>query len=212
MHEISMNEPFGKSIARVIKERWYSHNLEIGSDDGTGSTQCFIEGMKELHHKGLICLENASDDVTLLRNSVKQYEWVTPILTQSIGLGYLIPKTFEDVWNSPHNMHTRTDSPYSHDVVQKWWNDDLATLKKNPIGFLDDDTQHYDAVLIDGSEFTGYSEFCLLRNRSRCFFLDDVHKAYKCCQVYHELKKDAAWLLVEENPEVRNGYAIFCNV
>jgi hypothetical protein len=65
----------------------------------------------------------------------------------------------------------------------------------------------YDCVLIDGSEFLGYSEYNLLKNRTKCFILDDIN-AFKCINVHNELLNNSDWLLIDKGSE-RNGWSCF---
>jgi hypothetical protein len=62
-------------------------------------------------------------------------------------------------------------------------------------------------VLIDGSEFSGESEFYLIGG-ARVIALDDVN-AFKCFNVYHMLRNNLSYRLVRENLILRNGYAVF---
>ena len=57
MGEITKLDKFGQAIISTVKKYNIQTVLEIGSWDGTGSTQCFIEGMEDLDNKRLICLE-----------------------------------------------------------------------------------------------------------------------------------------------------------
>lgn len=69
--------------------------------------------------------------------------------------------------------------------------------------------ESYDVAMIDGSEFTGWDEYRLLRDRVRCFMLDDSFHAYKCVAARVELQNDPQWSLVWASSFVRNGAAIF---
>lgn len=208
MNEISLNEPFGQLIRDTIVKHGYRYNLEIGSHDGTGSTQCFIEGMKAIYGDRMLhCIE--IDDVRFedLRKNIPYALWILPLKMSSIPADKMIPKSFVEIWDSPFNNHAR-ETQFERWVVEKWYNEDLHLGSE---GFLTSQycLPAYDSVLIDGNEFTGYSEFVLLKEKTKCFFLDDVHHAYKCSQAYEELKKDPDWMLMHERPDVRNGFAVF---
>ncbi|NBS49360.1 MAG: hypothetical protein EBS97_01920 [Verrucomicrobia bacterium] len=93
--------------------------------------------------------------------------------------------------------------------VAVWHAEDLAKIRKISTGFLEESTEIWDAVLIDGGEFFGWDEFRLLRDRSRCFFLDDAFFAFKTFRVRMELSQDPSWKLIWSDPKARNGAAIF---
>jgi hypothetical protein len=213
MGEVTLGDKFGKCIAWSVRKYRLAVNLEIGSWDGTGSTSCFIEGMNRLKFAGvkdlrLQCVEVDAQKFAELKENLRECEYAVPYHMSSIGLASFLPRSFEEVWNSPYNMH-RVRGVYERDLVRSWYEADLANMPLS--GFLE--SEHclpaYDCVLIDGSEFTGYSEFVLLRERARFFFLDDVHGAYKCNQAYEELKADPLWIKVADDPGVRNGFAAF---
>jgi hypothetical protein len=207
--EINLNEEFGYEIYQTVIKYNLICNLEIGSWDGEGSTHCFVEAMKLLcGHKKLICLEIDSQKFQVLKNRYKHIDFVYPIQNSSISYNEMVFKNFEEIWNSPMNKIDKNLS--SKELVESWFNKDISLLKNIEKGSLIDLKNYYwDSVLIDGGEFTGYSEFLLLKDKTNVFFLDDVHKAFKCYQIYKELKENNNWTLLKENKNTRNGYAIF---
>ena len=210
MGEITLADKFGQCIARTVRDNGCRNNLEIGSYDGSGSTQCFIEGMRDMEgNKSLTCLEIDPERFGILQSVVSPWSWVKCYNQSSIRKSDIIPKNFDEVWDSPHNNHLYGRKEYPRELVNKWYIDDMK--KFGNAGFLgsQDDRPRWDAVLIDGCEFTGYSEWALLKDRVKCVFLDDVFHAYKCAQIYNELLCDPAWMLLEKDTEVRNGYAVF---
>jgi hypothetical protein len=213
MGEVSLSDSFGKCIAWAVRKYRLAVNLEIGSWDGTGSTLCLIAGMNRLKaatvgNLKLQCIESDPEKFAALKGNLAPFAYAKAYNMSSIGRASFLPRSFEEMWESPFNKHRESDR-YPREMVQTWYDRDVASLPQT--GFLE--SPHalpaYDAVLIDGSEFTGYSEFSLLRLRSRFFFLDDVHHAYKCNQVYEELNADPAWTRVAEDAGLRCGFAAF---
>lgn len=208
MGEITSKDAFGRSIAAVIQKFDFRYNLEIGSWDGTGSTQCFIAGMLPLGQpKKLICLEIDNGRYQVLVEKVECFSFVEPINMSSITTSDWLVKDFDaDIWNSPYN---KIEKRFSRDEVHAWYQGHGKILAGQKRGFLRECHDTFDAVLIDGGAFTGYSEFVLLKNRTKCFFLDDVHRAFKCNQIYQELLIDKDWSLSYEFSSVRNGACVF---
>jgi hypothetical protein len=205
--EINLNEPFGYEIFQTVVKFDLRNNLEIGSWDGEGSSSCFVKAMDLLAgDKKLVCIEIVEDKFKVLANRFKDKSFVKPFLGSSISYDSLVPKNFDDVWNSAYNHIPKT--LYSKELVKSWYDRDVETIKRTP-SFLEYDNEVYDSILIDGGEFTGYSEFLLVKDKCRVLFLDDVHHAYKCNQIYNELKNDESWNLYRERHDVRNGFAIF---
>lgn len=206
MAEITLDDPFGRAIHDTIIKYDYHDVLEIGSWDGTGSSLCILNALNRSHGT-LDCLEIDRDRCIHIADNVR---WATNVVTRifnisSIRKSDLIDSDFETVWSSPHNQLQR----YGKLTVQSWHERTCAEL--NNMSFLNSglDKPKYDAVLIDGGEFTGYSEYIIVKDRTRCLMLDDVHKAFKCNRAYNELRTDDNWELIFEDPEVRNGFAIF---
>jgi hypothetical protein len=207
--EINLNEEFGYRIFETVVKYNLRHNLEIGSWDGEGSTICFVEAMKMLSgDKKLSCIEIEPDRCNILKRRFQDLDFVETFNGSSISYNDLLYKNFDDIWNSEFNKIEK--HKYSKELVESWFARDCTGMKEEPV-FLNKDSPAFDGVLIDGSEFTGYSEFHLLKDKTKIFFLDDVHRGFKCYQIYDELKKDSNWNLIFENGNIRNGYAIFVN-
>lgn len=214
MPEITLHDGFGLNIAKIIAENNCIHNLEIGSWDGMGSTLCIIEGMKNITSKNKIlhCIEINPDRCReFKKNQLICNHDVNIYLYEgsSINKESFLPKSFDEIWNSPYNHLMEGELSFPREMVRGWYEEDIKRFNND--GFLNSDrkSDHYDFVLLDGSEFTGYSEFKLLKDITKIFALDDCATAYKCSQVYYELSHDSKWELLIEDKQLRNGFAIF---
>lgn len=207
MPEITKNDEFGKAIIDCIVKYNLANNLEIGSWDGTGSTQCFIEGMLKLNQPiCLNCIEIKESRYKDLCLNTQPYNWIHCHNTTSINVAKL--PTFEEVWNSNFNGIKYHPSS-TKDIVKEWYDDDRNLMTGFNESFLEGNKDFFDGVLIDGGEFTGFQEFKLLRDRTRVFFLDDTYNAYKTKQASYELSIDPEWRLESFSNTIRNGYAIY---
>jgi hypothetical protein len=203
--EITLGDDFGKAIYIVMRTAGYRSVLEIGSFDGLGSTQVFIEALMHAENPRMVCLETNAERFASLVQNVSRASWVTAVCQPSISFGSLTPKDFDrDVWGSPHN-HLR----YSRDAVRGWWDETLGCYLTGVEGYLETSNETFDAVLIDGDEFSGYDDYRLAKDRCRCLMLDDVHHAYKCARAHAELRESKEWRLVWEGSHVRNGASIW---
>jgi hypothetical protein len=207
--EINLNELFGQEIYNTIIKYNLRQNLEIGSWDGEGSTNCFVEAMKQLSGDlSLFCVDVVKDKIEDLANRYKQVVFVKPIHASSITYNQLKYKNFKELWNSEYNKIPR--DLYSEELVETWFNRDVESLKQTNTSALDYlKNKTWDSVLIDGGEFTGYSEYLLIKDKTKVIFLDDVHKAFKCNQIYWELQNNNEWQLIFDLPHARNGAAAF---
>jgi len=205
MGEINTYDEFGQVIIDTVKKYNLQTILEIGSWDGTGSTKCFIEGLKTLKEPKLYCIELRKDRFETLKENTKKYSWVECFNVSTISKKTFLYKSFDEIWNSPYNKIENKDKS----VVNEWFNDDIELIKTFSIGYLDHDKKFYDGVMIDGGEFSGYSEYKLVKDRTNVLFLDDYYNAFKTNQVVHELIKDPEWEVIAGNRYFRNGYAVF---
>ena len=212
MGEISKHDAFGGTIVEVVRSFNINKILEIGSWDGTGSTQCFIEGMKDLDNKSLTCIEVEPGKCEILRSNVRDYPWVKVVCQTTITYDELLYKDFEQIWSSPHNGIIKDDNggeQYKKALVASWYSQDIAKMKNYPTGFLNDNkNEFYQGVMLDGGEFNGYTEYTLLKDRTNFFFLDDYYQAFKTRQVAFELEKSGEWEVIAGSKHMRNGYAI----
>jgi predicted O-methyltransferase YrrM len=203
--EITTDDPFGKAIAAVMAQGGFTSVLEVGSYDGQGSTQVFIESLRGAASPRLVCIEANPARYRELQQRVAAYPWVTAVCRSSVSLASMTPQDFDrDVWQSPYN-----GLQYPREVVAKWWSESRWTLACAGQGYLESTTDTFDVALIDGDEFTGYDDYRLIKNRVRCLMLDDAFNAFKCHRANRELAADPAWFPVWCDSTVRNGAAIW---
>ena len=140
----------------------------------------------------MTCLEIDKKKYNNLVKNVKEYSWVKCYNKSSIDCHKLIDFGFSRIWNSQFNPLVRF-ADTREETVHQWYKNDIDVMKKYPDGFLEKDKTIYDAVLIDGGEFTGYFEFELLKNRTNVFFLDDSFRSYKTNKAAVILSEDLEW-------------------
>jgi hypothetical protein len=212
MGEISKHDAFGSKIIEIVRQYNINKILEIGSWDGTGSTQCFIEGMQDLDNKHLICLEVEPNKVQNLIQNTKHLPWVNVVCQTTITYDQLIYKNFEEIWTSPFNGIVKDDNggePFKKALVESWFNQDIEKMKMHKSSYITDHkNDFYQGVMIDGGEFNGFTEYTLLKDRTNYFFLDDYYKAFKTRQVAYDLEKSGEWEVLCAEKHLRNGFAI----
>lgn len=205
MGEINTWDEFGRTIIRTVKEYKLESILEIGSWDGTGSTQCFIEALRNQPNPSLVCIELREERFSQLVANTREFGWIECKNTTTISSKSLSAETFDDIWTSRFNKikNCNKDEAYS------WYKSDLELVRKCNAGFLETNNKCFDGVLIDGGEFFGYAEYRLIKNRTNVIFLDDYYSAYKTNRAARELLEDPDWTVVAGNRFWRNGYAVF---
>jgi hypothetical protein len=206
MAEITISDAFGVAMKKCIERYAILKILEIGAFDGDGSTQVLASTLAaKSGEKILVSLEAKPERFKNLVANTRGYTFVRPVQAFSLGWDSFSARDFEkDVWGSSFN-----GLRYPKEQVAGWHAADMARIQQLSRGFLEDSTEQWDAVLIDGGEFFGWDEFRLLRSRSRCFFLDDAFHAFKTFRVRVELSQDPDWRVVWADSRIRNGAAIF---
>jgi len=208
MPEITTKDRFGVAMRQTIITYKIYSILEIGAFDGDGSTVVLANALaRKKAAVSLVSLEYTAERFKNLIANSALYPFVAPIQASSIGKNSFTAWDFEaDVWDRPYN-----GLKYPKEQVREWHRQDVALMKGIESGYLDSVPAPgpWDAVLIDGGEFAGYDEFRLVRDRTKCLFLDDAFSAYKTNRVRQELMTSLDWQLVWEGPRVRNGGAIF---
>lgn len=213
--EITVGSELGLFLESLAARPDVHSILEIGSSSGDGSTQCFVNGMeKNPSHPFLVCIEL----------SHRRYDALCQRYADNAGVNCLQgctvpPETWmtDDEVSRFYLTHKTNLNQYPLEQVLGWKTKDLKYLKmpqmfdgfnvlKQAKQILAPET-HFDLVLIDGSAFTASAELDEVIG-AKILCLDDVQDC-KNNHNYHRLKSDPRYRLVRENPNLRNGYAVF---
>jgi hypothetical protein len=203
--EITTNSIFGRKIIDFIREYKIKSVIEIGSGSGNGSTQCFIESLKTNGDDiKLYCFEPQPEWFKDLVENTKQYSWITCYNNSAINYDdFLIKDYYNDFWNSDFNHVKNIENP---EYRKKWYDEDITFFKNEKESVLP--KIKAECVLIDGCEFSGYSEYKKLNSSVNYIILDDCFSAFKTKQIYLELIENENWILLDKGIE-RNGWSIF---
>jgi hypothetical protein len=201
------NDEFYHSLKTIIEYFNIKNILEIGASSGQGSTQCFLQSKN--NECKLFSIEISKERFAILSNN--NYQNFYPYLGSSIDVKEYM--TDDEVKNFYNSKITNINN-YSLDLVLSWKKEELDYISNNniPTNIIqkiksNNNIDHFDLVLIDGSPFTGDSELkqCL---GSNIIALDDVNDI-KCYQAYNTLNSLPEYELIAQNWGVRNGFAIF---
>lgn len=206
------DDPFFRAIVRVAATAGVRQILEIGSSSGEGSTAALVKGAQmqrvppQLH-----CMEVSKVRHAALAERYRDLPFVHAYNWSSVPIERF-PTDAEVA-----RFHREAGSKLSRKPlaeVLEWLHLDRAYLLEQAAscdGIRRIRAQHridrFDAVLIDGSEFTGTAELQEVYG-ARFLLLDDT-ETYKNWDNTRRLLNDPAYRLVEHKPRLRNGYAIF---
>jgi hypothetical protein len=207
-----IHDRFYRWIARIAASPGVRAILEIGSASGTGSTQAFVDGaLRNSVRPTLYCLEISRPRYAALCGRYADRDFVhcynmSSVPAESFPTAADIDAFRRRVWTRFRFIPRRT--------VVGWLEQDLEYIHRHRL------SAHgirlirraagidvFDAVLIDGSEFTGRAELAEVYG-ARFLLLDDIG-TYKNHDNYHSLRKDRAYRLVAHGRWLRNGFAVF---
>ena len=206
------HDEFFKAIVDLARTAAIDTVLEIGSSSGGGSTLAWVEGIRQNPRRPrLYCMEVSRTRCAALKERWDREGFVECYLGSSVR-----PDQFPDPGAVEHFYRTVPGplQQYPLPEVLGWLKQDLDYLAKEqvPTGCIERikqerSIQHFGAVLIDGSEFTGNAELDEVYG-AEYILLDDI-RTYKCHEAHQRLLRDPGYELIAENASLRHGYSIF---
>jgi hypothetical protein len=200
MQEITINDSFGKALAKYSEG--LEVGLEIGGGTGDGSTQC-------IRTKRLFSIENHPDRIG--RHSMN--------LSARGGVAINGTATLSKLWMNQldiaefYGTNKTTLNQYPLDQVLGWYHECVEFAQPYSTNAIEDiHFEHnvdFNFVLIDGSPFSGEAELRCVRPflaERAIIALDDVNDIKNLAN-YNKLKGFGK--LLWEDWSVRNGAAIF---
>ncbi|HSW85932.1 MAG TPA: hypothetical protein VLG49_00370 [Rhabdochlamydiaceae bacterium] len=206
------NDAFYRSIYRLASSETVNTILEIGSSSGEGSTEAFVLGIRvNPNHPTLFCMELSRPRFAALARHYENDPQVKCYNVSSVPLE-VFPSESEVA--SFYNNVSSTLRLYTLDRVLGWLRQDIDYVKTAGVAQTgieliktENHITDFDMVLIDGSEFTGMAEFQFVYG-AKFILLDDIN-AFKNYANYKQLLSDPGYELIEQNHQLRNGYAVF---
>ena len=184
--------------------------LEVGSGDGSGSTQALIAGLKSKVDARLGCLETRPERFRFLfeclikcqisytarrESSVPVKNWMTAIQVMDFYESHLTALnrfTIEEVmaWLSGEIVHARDLSQHGIESIKTEWG-----------------VKEFDLVLLDGCPFCGVEDLKAVIG-SKIIVLDDIW-CVKNYDNFRDLQLDPKYQLDYIDMYCRNGWAVF---
>jgi hypothetical protein len=206
------NDAFCDWIKRIAATPGVHDLLEIGASSGAGSTESFVAGaLRNPELPSIHCIEVARVRYEALEARYRDCSFVHCYHMSSVPLEAF--PTAADLDAFRRSVWTRFRFIRRRKVLS-WLQQDIdyiqrEALSTHGIRLIRDmhaiDT--FDAVLIDGSEFTGPAD--LNEVYGATFVLLDDIRTYKNYYNYHRLRADSAYRLLVRARYPRNGFAVF---
>lgn len=209
------NDPFYKAIYSLARTADIYTILEIGSSSGEGSTEAFVTGMRENpNHPRLFCMEVSETRFSALQKHYAKEVREGSVLCYNVSSVPLRDFPKEEVVTSFYNLTPTNLNFFPLEMVLGWLRRDIDYIKAHPVPQNGIEIikninriRKFGMVLIDGCEFTGMAEMKYIYG-ANYILLDDIN-TFKNFTNYKNLCADKSYELLEANPYVRNGYAIF---
>jgi hypothetical protein len=203
---------FYRALVEVAATPGVREILEIGASAGGGSTEALVAGALRNPVRPRI----HSIEVSVTRFAALVERWKDAPFVHCYNVSSVPLESFpgeEEV----ARFHREVRSKLRRNRLEKvlgWLRQDLDYVRAHGLsrhGIREIKAQHalagFDAVLIDGSEFTGRAELDEVYG-ARFLMLDDT-RSYKNWDNARRLAADPAYRLVSKGRWTRNGYAVF---
>jgi len=185
--------------------------LEVGASSGDGSTEALVMAMEPLPEKTLYTIEADQARFDLLQKRYADKDWVKPVNKSSIHLNqYPTKGQVEDFYNTTLTQLNQ----YPLDFVLSWYDTEIEKIKylNDKVGAIDQITfdnniDHFDLVLLDGSPFTGYQEYQKIVG-AKIIILDDIIDI-KHHYTQLALRDNKEYECIFLNATLRNGFAVW---
>lgn len=205
-------DPLYDAIIRIASTPGVRHILEIGSSAGAGSTEAFVTGaLRNQPLPFLYCMEVSKVRYDALVERYTAHDFVRCYHLSSVPIEEFPSPT--DVERFYRSVDSKLRAVPLEEVL-RWLRQDVEYLKAHGLSTpgiriikQENEIERFDAVLIDGSEFTGRAELNEVYG-ARFILLDDTCN-FKNHENVRTLSKDPSYRLVEMSERVRNGYAVF---
>lgn len=191
--QISSRNEIGRWISLLSSLSQNNSILEIGAWNGRGSSKMILRGCKSK--------PVGSVDIIGLESNLFMFKKAEKYLSRFHDYSLL--------WGSIVKP-SELDSSELNTEELIWFQEDLNHLNSAPY-ILDQLPNSIDLLILDGGEFSTYSEFHKLQSRVKNWIvLDDISNR-KCRKIMTELLDDSDWIIVFQSQE-RNGTAVLRRV
>jgi hypothetical protein len=188
--QLEPNTQRGQWIKNFLQQNDFKNIVEIGTWKGLGSTLCILEGKK--NDSNFYSLECDRNMFEIAKKNLSQY-------SNQLQLIYGTICTEEEILNFVSDI-------YLDDQKRGWLDYDLQNLKLCEY-VLDKLPEEIDFLLLDGGEFSTYSEWNKLKDRTKIVAMDDISQI-KNNKIHHELSNSDEWSLLTLISE-GNGFSAF---
>lgn len=197
--QIQPNEQRGFALAQMAMQPSVKSVLEIGTWDGLGSTLCIGHAIRCRPDWQDIRFFSYEANKTMYNQATRNYPPQLP--------GRLMHGTLCSVGDMVELADYGDEyfTQYSRDVQENWRAENMVDIRNAPHVVVGDDFR-IDLLVLDGGEYTTWSEYRLLKDRCRYIFADDT-RCIKSAKVRDDIMQSGEWEY-HDNYNDANGWII----
>lgn len=221
--QITLDSPFGDALRRLAALEEVKSILEVGTWSGYGSTLCLAVGMAQRRRRVGCELWSLEANRVMAEDAKKHWKEVEQqmahgsvpdsspfkVLWDAMGKKGACPSV-RIMWGSMAVEMMEEGAIFAHPLFEKVRHHymlhgrmERAIFKEAPHLGL---TKHFDLVVLDGGEFSGWGDWLAAQKLSpKIVALDDTQVMKNCDVLADALKK--GWKVLAEGSD-RNGWAI----
>lgn len=207
-----VDDRFFRALEEIAATASVRTVLDIGASAGEGSTAALVAGaLRNPDLPAIHCIEVSVTRFEALERRYREHDFVHCHNASSVPLDRFPTEAEIDAFR--RRVWTRFRFIRRAEVM-RWLRQDIEYIERHALSahgirairerFAID---HFDLVVIDGSEFTGRAELDEVYG-ARFLALDDV-RTYKNLDNRRRLDDDPAYRRVAYAPRLRNGFAIY---
>jgi len=197
--QINLDSSLGCMIYDIVKQDDVRVIFEIGMWNGMGSTRCIEQSIVDSGKKDYL-VYSLETDRNMYDKAIKNSMGLENF---NLILGTLVtPQDFLNLDEVSDLFFVE----HSREIQKGWLKTDVNNCTNVP------NVEHLipesiDLLILDGGEFSTYTEFHKLKDRSRIIVLDDT-RTLKCNKIRQEILDDASFEILADALFERNGYLV----
>lgn len=199
--QIARGSSLGEIIYNLCLQDDIKNIVEIGTWNGMGSTKCIYDAISE--KKGEYLVYSLECNQEFYNICLENYKVLPTLNNFNLILGSIIEP--EENLDPMYNYDDKFFIQYPRHIQSTWFKEDMKNCKKVP-NVLNSMPEKIDLIILDGGEFSSFSEYEKLKDRSTYFILDDTN-TIKNYEVANLMRNNSNYQILFDSNE-RNGYLV----
>lgn len=196
--QIKTNSERGQLIKKIITEKNLENIVEIGTWKGGGTTTIIAESIRD--NCKFITLETNFENFSQAQKNLSSFGNKIELIH-----GRIVELEDSLFFFNSLNLNDDVDVTSSQHV-SRFLQDFKNLLSTENV--LNNLPKNIDFLILDGGEYTTYSEWKILEERTKIIAINDT-KMTKSKKIYNELSKNPNYELIQKIDYEGNGFAVF---